>query len=114
MLTHFTGQGKHPRLAPEIEKPIQLELIIMLFGEGHTSTGDEERRFFPKGRGLDFDEALLPIGFERQDVETHAVALSLGHMLHLVGERVQSQGTQAVVLEIQGESFARCARRGIS
>jgi hypothetical protein len=61
MQAHVTGQGKHARLAPKIEKSIQLELI-MLFGEGHFSTGDEERRFFPKGRGLDFDEALLPIG----------------------------------------------------
>ena len=91
MLAHLTGQGKHARLAPKIEEPIQLELIVMLFGEGHFSTGNEERRFFPNGRGLDFDEALLPIGFEGQDVETHTVALGLGHMLHFVGEQALTQ-----------------------
>lgn len=49
----------------------------MLFGERYFSSGDEERRFFAKGRALDFDESLFAICLEGKYVETQAVALGL-------------------------------------
>lgn len=49
----------------------------MLFGERNLSSGEEERRLFAKGRGLDFDESLLAICLEGMYVETQAVALGL-------------------------------------
>ncbi len=41
----------------------------MLFGEGHFTSGNQERRLFSERGGLHFDNALFPGGFEGQKHE---------------------------------------------
>lgn len=109
-----TGKAEQPGLVPEVEQAIDVVVRSIGFGAGQLVAAHVEGREFAERGGLDLDEPVPAVFFEREDIEAQSVALGCGNVFHACAQTLLAGVVQTPGFKLGDEQLAGPAERTVS
>jgi hypothetical protein len=102
-LRELAGAHVQPRIRPEVEHSVKMELHWPCLSAAHFVHGDVEWKVLPEPGSLDLDQSRAPIRIERLDIVSGAGASGLGSPFDSLREITASAVVRPLALELENE-----------